>query len=345
MKHNPLFTVCIPAYNRSQYLTPLLNSIFDQSEQDFEVLLCEDFSTEREIIASIVKKYVEKHPGQIRYLENERNLGYDGNLRELIKNSNGEYCLFMGNDDLMCPDALKNVAGAIRRNPNCGVVVRSYATFETNPSVYKQVFRYYPVELCLPPGKEAIFAAYRRSVVIPGMVIKREVALSFSTCRFDGTLLYQLYLVGMVLSKHSAVFVPQIIALRRDGVLPDFGNSIAEKGKFTPKQQTTESSIHFVNGMLKIAKYIEETTKLKVYSNILLDIGNYSYPILSIQANRKFFVFLNYGRELARLGFWKNPFFYVYFFTLIILGPDRSDCIIKFIKSKLGYTPKIGWVK
>lgn len=344
MNTKPLLTVCIPAYNRAAFLDELLHSIFKQEFKDFNVLICEDNSPERAQIASIAQRFSLQYPNQVFYEENQINLGYDGNIRQLISLATGHYCVFMGNDDLMCSGALACIADIVSRVPDCGIVVRSYATFDKDPSDYKQIYRYYPSEVVFEPGIEAITTAYRRSVVIPGMVIHRDLAASYSTDQFDGTLLYQLYLVGMLLASKSVVFTPQVLALRRDGNLPDFGNSLAEKGNFSPKEQTPDSSIFFMRGMLAIAAHIEIKTKLPVFREIRADIGHYSYPILSIQAKRPFTTFVPYVFQLAKLGFWRYPLFYCYFVLLLILKPDHIDHTIKFIKGKLGYTPAIGKV-
>lgn len=342
MHQHPLITVCIPAYNRASLLIPLLESIFTQSFDDFDVLICEDGSPERRSIAEVVKRFQQTNPGRIHYEENEVNLGYDANIRRLTERALGRYCLFMGNDDLLCQGALASIAASIARNPECGVVVRSYASFQDDPEKFKQVFRYYPEEYVLPAGAQAVSTAYRRSVVISGMVIRRDAAVAVATTRFDGTLLYQLYLVGMILAKRSVIFSPQIVALRRDGTPPDFGNSEVERGKFVPQDQTPESSIHFMQGMLAIAEYIENETMLNVFSIIRSDIGNYSYPIISIQAQRPFSVFLKYGIDLARLGFWRSPLFHLYFMGILVLGASRLDKLIHWLKTTIGYTPQFG---
>lgn len=342
MNQRPLLTVCIPAYNRAGLLAPLLESILSQDFQDFDVLICEDGSPERVAIAAEVQRFQKTHAGRIHYEENAVNLGYDGNIRRLVERAHGQYCVFMGNDDLLCAGALASIAASIQRQPDCGVVVRTYASFEGSPDQFKQVFRYFPQEHILPAGAQAVSTAYRRSVVISGMVIHRDAAIAVATDRFDGTLLYQLYLVGMVLAQSSVVFVPQIIALRRDGTPPDFGNSASERGKFVPHDQTPESSIHFMQGMLAIAQYVGAATQLDVYSTIRADIGNYAYPILSIQAKRPLHVFVKYGLALAKLGLWRSPLFHVYFATLLMIGPDRADCVINNIKRRLGHTPRFG---
>jgi glycosyltransferase involved in cell wall biosynthesis len=342
MNNRPLLTVCIPAYNRAALLAPLLESTLTQSFNDYEVLICEDGSPERAAIGDVARRFQQSYPGRIRYEENPVNLGYDGNIRRLVERAQGHYCVFMGNDDLLCDGALRRIADAVRAQPDCGVVVRSYASFEADPVQPKQVFRYYPLEHVLPAGAQAVFTAYRRSVVISGMVVHRDAAQTVATARFDGTLLYQLYLVGMILATHGVVFVPEIIALRRNGTPPDFGNSDAERGKFVPRDQTPESSLHFMRGMLAIAQHVEEVTRLKVYKTIRSDIGNYAYPILSIQAKRSLLVFVRYGLSLAGLGLWRYPLFHLYFITLLMIGPDRTDRIINLIKRRLGYTPRLG---
>jgi abequosyltransferase len=337
-----LITVCIPAYNRAKLLAPLLESIFSQAFDDFDVLICEDGSPEREAIAVVVRRFQQLYPGRIQYEENPANLGYDGNIRRLTELASGRYCLFMGNDDLLCEGALASIAASIAAHPECGVVVRSYASFEGDPAHHKQVFRYFPQEYVLPAGVQAVATAYRRSVVISGMVIHREAAIAVATTRFDGTLLYQLYLVGMILAKRAVVFSPQIVALRRDGTPPDFGNSAVERGKFVPQDQTPESSIHFMQGMLAIAEYIENETKLKVFSTIRSDIGNYSYPIIAIQAQRPLRVFLKYGIDLAKLGFGRSPLFYAYFIAILVFGTSGTDKMIHWLKSHIGHTPQFG---
>lgn len=335
-------SICIPAYNRAQFLPELLDSVIDQRVEDLEILICEDNSPERDQISIIVKSYQARFPGLIRLVLNEVNLGYDGNLRALINHAGGDFCLFLGNDDLLGAGALQEIRLILHKEPDCGVIVRSYGTFDRDPKSIKQVFRYFPNEMVVPPGKNAIALAFRRSVVIPGMIIHRESALNLATEKFDGSLLYQLYLVGMILENRSVVFTPKVIALRRDGIDPDFGNSISEQGKFTPKQQTPASSLHFMSGMFKISSFIQMQTCLSVDKLIQADIGAYSYPILAIQAQRSKYVFLKYCFGLGRLGMWRQPFFYFYVALLLMLGPSLSEFVIKIIKKRLGHAPRFG---
>lgn len=338
----PTFSICIPAYNRAQLLPELLESILDQEFDDFDIVINEDASPQRTDIRAVVQRYSSRYPGRIRYFENEKNYGYDANLRSLVERSQGEYCLFMGNDDLMCPGALRTVAEAVQRHPDVGVVVRSYASFDGKPDNINQTFRYFPEERFFPAGSETIGTVYRRSVVIPGMVIHRDAAQRFSTTEFDGTLLYQIYLVANILVEMNAVFLPQIIVLYRNGGVPDFGNAEAERGKFVPADRTTASSLQFMRGMLDIAASVERKRNVPIYRRIVADIANYSYPILSIQAAKPLSEFIGYWWTLAKMGFGCYPLFHVYFMALVVLGAPRADRLIAAIKRRIGHTPNLG---
>nr|WP_321404152.1 glycosyltransferase family 2 protein [uncultured Desulfobacter sp.] len=342
MQEGPLLSVCIPAYNRAGVLGVLFESILNQDFEDYEIVITEDASPEREQIKSVVKDYSRKNSGRIRYIENTENLGYDGNLRNIINQSAGKYCFFMGNDDLMCPNALRKVASAVTRYDDIGVVLRSYAAFDGSPDNIVQEFRYFDSEKFFPSGAKSISTIYRRSVVIPGMVLHRETAIRYNTDRFDGILLYQLYLVANILTEKNGIFLPDILVLYRNGGIPYFGNAEKESEHFVPEEHTPESSLHFIQGMLDIASYVEKTRGVAIFEAILKDIGNYSLPILGIQSNKSFPVFFKYWLGLARMGFWKNSLFHIYFILLLALGQQRLDQLVTLIKNRLGYTPTIG---
>jgi len=340
----PFLTVCIPAYNRAAVLPELLDSVLEQRFDGFDVLICEDASPERPQIRAIAEHYANRYPGQLHYLENEKNLGFDANLRRLIERAQGRYCLFMGNDDLMCPDALKVVAGAISRYEKIGVFLRSFAAFDGTPNNVVQTFRYFDREIFFPAGAKSISTLFRRSVVIPGVTLNREAAAQFSTDRFDGTLLYQVYLVANILVEWNGVFSPEIVTLYRFGGVPDFGNSPAEQGRFVPRTRTVESSVHFMRGMLEIARDVETTRHVEVYQSIFKDIANYSYGVLKFQAEKPFSQFFGYYCDLIKLGFGRYLLFHVYFLAILLFGTSRLEQLFAWIKRRIGHTPVFGTV-
>ncbi len=337
----PLISVCIPAYNRSAVLPPLLDSILEQDFDDYEIVICDDDSREREQIRDVVGRYSARTAG-IHYYENSENLGFDGNLRELVSKATGKYVVFMGNDDLMCKGALRRIAAAVRAHPSVGVVLRSYSAFAGLPDNIVRTARYFEGERFFPAGVPTVVTFFRRCVVIPGVAIHRNAAQAVATDRFDGTTLYQVYLVSMILLRYNGVSIPDIIALYRDGGVPEFGNAAAEQGRYTPGQHTVASSLNYMRGMLDLAAFIDRESGQHVFAAVVTDIANYSYPILSMHSERPFREFMRYVESLLRMGFWRSPLFFVYTFLLLTVGSRRTDRGIELIKKRLGHTPAIG---
>ena len=338
----PKISVCIPAYNRARFLPPLLESILSQEYENFEVVVCEDCSPEREAIRSEVRRLDRARPGIIRYYENERNLGYDGNLRNLFDKSSGDYCLIMGNDDLMCRGALGIVASAIGRYDNVGVLIRSYAWFDRSPLELSQTVRYFPDERFFPAGPETVIAFYRRVGAISGIVIHRAEALKYRTDQFDGTLFYQMHLAANILIDMNGVYLPETLVLCRSSEAPDFGNSVAERGKFTPGSYSPSARVYMTKSVLHIAESVERSRKVAIYRRILSDIGNYSYPILAHHAHQPAGIFCRYYIQLAGLGLWSSPLFHFYFLVLLVLGKERANKMIASMRRRLRYTPAMG---
>ena len=101
MKPRPLLSIIIPNYNHAAYLSQTLNSIFDQSFQDFELILGDDASTDqsREIILSYGKR--------VRAFFFQKNRGYSETVRTLFPEARGEYVHIFSSDDLYLPGFLE----------------------------------------------------------------------------------------------------------------------------------------------------------------------------------------------------------------------------------------------
>lgn len=337
----PNLSVCIPAYNRAKYLRQVLDSVISQKEYLFEIVICEDVSPQRREIGEIAREYKERYGDIIVYHENVTNLGFDRNLRQLLKTASGDYCVFLGNDDVLCPDALKNLSAVIERNEDVGVILRGYGWFNGTPDNVVQTVKYFPDERFMPAGLDSLAFFFRRSCVLAGLTVARQPALALESSEFDGSLFYQLHLVGNIILKHNGVFTPEIIALCRADEAPDFGHSSTEKGKYTPGEYTIDARIHMMTGIVTIAKSIDNTHK-GALAGILRDIANYSFPWLAYHADKKPAVFKKYYRELGNMGLKAFPMFHVYYYLIRTIGAGTVEKMINFARNTLGYTPKLG---
>ena len=338
----PLFSVCIPAYNRARHLPALLDSILGQNFDDYEVVICEDRSPEREQIAAIARAYAAQHPGKIRYLENPENLGYDGNIRNLVHQAAGRFCFFMGNDDVMCPGAMEEAAAVIHRHPNVGLVLKSYAWFDETPDKINQVIRWFNEETELPPGVQSIRFAFRRSGVISGYIVHRDSAHAVSTSKFDGTLYYQMHLTANVLIDKPAVCTPKVLILCRGNEPPLFGRSASEKGKYVPGRYTPDARMNMIAGALSIIRDLKDTRGIDVVDDVTHDYANYFYPYIKDQLTLPMKEYYRLYRGYGRMGFSRYPLFHLYFVLAYLLGERGFDRMTKMIRESLGRSPQFG---
>ena len=82
----PLVSVGVPVYNGEEYLPAALDALLAQDLDDFEVIVCDNASTDA--TAEIAREYA-AHDDRVRYHRNARNLGLSGNFNRAFQLSRG----------------------------------------------------------------------------------------------------------------------------------------------------------------------------------------------------------------------------------------------------------------
>jgi len=340
--NQPFLSVCIPSYNRSGQLGELLRSI-DAGPEDIEIVICEDLAPRRSEARAVVEEFKAASAYDVHYYENAVNRGFDGNLRQLVECAHGEYVMFMGDDDLFVQGALADFIAFLKNNRDKPYVLRSYLT--RRPDGQTEYFRYLPQSSQIPHGEASVAWLFKRSVTICGFTISRAAALKNATSVLDGTLLYQVYLMAQVCLFHDSIYCDIPVAhavqsFREDK--PMFGSSEAEKSRFTPGSVSHDNSINFTKAYFEVTEYLDNQHGTHLTKLVRTDLSKYSYPFLSIQRKRGVLSFLRYARRLENeVGFGETYYFYVYKWSLVLLGEKMCDKIIGLIKKVLGYTPNI----
>lgn len=344
-------TIAIPSFNRPKELLRLLRSIdIKNNIQDTEILVCEDKSPKREEIKKAVLEFNnEQQKINVRLVLNEENLGYDANLRNTIKLSNGEYIMLMGDDDVFIEGAIDKYIEFIKKtnkeNSNfLAYVLRSYQ----RKDIYGQIedFKYFDTDKLFAPSIETTKTVFRKSVFVSGFTFRRENALEFETEKLDNTLLYQLYICAELTYKYQSAYfnTPISMLIENEETVPYFGTSETEKRTYVPGIHY-ENDASFLRKYLVVTKFFDENHKNELKNNtltkyILKDLSKYSYPILERHIENKK-IFKQYVKELKNIGLNCTIYFYIYLFTLKIFGKKICRKVIKFIKKKLGKTPKL----
>lgn len=338
----PFLSICIPSYNRPSELRNLLESI-DCSPAEVEVVICEDLAPKRTEVRVVVDSFKVTSAYPIRYHENPRNLGFDGNLRGLVEFATGQYILFMGDDDLFVPGALDKFIGFLKLHRDKPYVLRSYLTEHSDGRT--EYFSYLPQSQVLTAGEITVAWLFKRSVSLCGFTISRDKALHFATTDLDGTLLYQIYLMAQVCLEYESIYcdIPithAVQTFRGDRTM--FGNSESEKSRFTPGSVSHDNSINFTKAYFEVTEYLDKQHGTNLTQRVRIDLSKYSYPFLSIQRKRGIRSFLVYAKRLEKeVGFGCTFYFYIYKWALTLLGERNCDLLISLIKRVRGYTPNL----
>lgn len=91
-----MLTIVVPAYNVENYIEQCLNSLINQTDKDFQIILIDDGSTDN--TASICKKYESESNGLIKYVYQE-NQGLGAARNEGLKYVDTPYVSFLDSDD------------------------------------------------------------------------------------------------------------------------------------------------------------------------------------------------------------------------------------------------------
>lgn len=111
-----LFSILIPVYNVERFLKECVESILRQTEEDFEIILVNDGSTDKS--GEICNFYAEKYPEKIRVIHQE-NKGLLIARRTAFQYARGQFCICCDSDDGLKPDALRILKEEIdRSNPD-----------------------------------------------------------------------------------------------------------------------------------------------------------------------------------------------------------------------------------
>lgn len=98
------FTVVIPTFNRADLLPLAIDSVLQQSCQDFEIIVVDNFSSDN--TPQVMQRYTADE--RIRYFRNERNMerGYSRNVG--FRNAKGEFLTLLDSDDVMYASCLQD---------------------------------------------------------------------------------------------------------------------------------------------------------------------------------------------------------------------------------------------
>jgi len=108
-------TVGLPVYNREKFVGASLESLLSQTFTDFEVVICDNASTDG--TGDICRDYAARDR-RIRYYRNPENVGANPNFNRVFELSRGKYLKWSTSDDRWEPDMIEKTYPIMEANPD-----------------------------------------------------------------------------------------------------------------------------------------------------------------------------------------------------------------------------------
>jgi glycosyltransferase involved in cell wall biosynthesis len=162
-KNIMLLSICIPSYNRGHRALELVRNLIAMKYSSEEIeIICSNNGSDKNIEGYKELKHLKNE--KFRYHEFASNQNFVGNINQLIKMSEGEFCMLLSDEDSIVEENLEWYLYVLKNNPQLGIVKgRSDKMYYTLDEKYAKA------------GKEAIDAFYLRGNYVSGVIYNRKI--------------------------------------------------------------------------------------------------------------------------------------------------------------------------
>lgn len=312
MKENILLSICIPTYNRAEYLDSTIQSIVCQTifieTNIVEIVISDNCSTDNTYEVS--QKYVKLYKNKIKYFRNNNNIK-DRNFEKALSHGSGLY-LKLNNDTLLHKNnTLDVITNAIEDNYE-----KQYLLFFSNENKKGETVNIFGLDSFV---KEASFA----STWIGSFGIWKSDFIKFKdfNLRYEQQLVQTDVLFRLISSKKNIVIInskiyESISPLQKGGynIYQVFVSNYLELLRYYKKAGFV-SNITFKNEKLKLLWHFLIPWTLKTFSNR----NKYKFDTQN-------------AFKIVLKEYHSNPLFYlgILYVLLLIIPLKIRLCIKKF---------------
>jgi glycosyltransferase involved in cell wall biosynthesis len=202
-------TVCIPTYNRRADLAKTLESLRAQTYSEYEVIVCDDASTDgtREMLASL--KW-----DRLVVIRNERNLNLYGTMARLFATARGTYIGMQHDHDIYEPEFIESMVRLLDQYPNAGFACCGYLLIDDRDHVLDHPrsaeFDLFPAVGVMPGHdlRSILATEIHTPIAAMGTMFRRETVEAAGGYRPDWGLAADEDLYARVAARSDVLFVP-----------------------------------------------------------------------------------------------------------------------------------------
>ncbi|HJY98734.1 MAG TPA: glycosyltransferase [Patescibacteria group bacterium] len=124
-----ILSVCIPTYNRAEFLEKSLKLLARMMTADVELVIGDDASTDG--TKKIVEEFIRLNKKiNVKYIRSNKRLSFDRNVIKIVNSASGKFCWLLGDDDLPKKNCISRIKSVISRYPNTSLVHLNYSCYD-----------------------------------------------------------------------------------------------------------------------------------------------------------------------------------------------------------------------
>lgn len=281
----PLLTIAIPHYKHRRYLEVVLDSVFSQAFDDFDILISDDRSPDDS--AEIIPDRLSASGRPYQYYLQPANLGYDGNVRFCLRSARGRYVFLLGNDDALAdPRTLNQIADALRQLQFPEVAFTDYEDWSTKQSGGRTTGT-----TILGSGVDTAMAWFRKFSFVSGLIYDHDAAIAHETAKWDQSIYYQIYLATRIIASGGQTASIHVSAVRKDVQLdgsgvPNYASKLKDAPwAFQPRHTGIDSVLRVAwDG---IAPYVESGRKSQCLTQLVRHVLLTLHPYWILEYRRR----------------------------------------------------------
>lgn len=130
MKQYPLVSVRILTYNSSQYIVETLNSVYNQTYNNIELVVSDDCSKDNTV--SVCEDWIDTHYfrfSNVVFLTTSINTGICANSKRSLEATTGDWIKGLGGDDCLYPNAIEEYVRFVKDN-QCDICAAEMSYFD-----------------------------------------------------------------------------------------------------------------------------------------------------------------------------------------------------------------------
>lgn len=327
-----ILTIGITSYNRTKELKRCLESITTSFPEKIEVLVSEDKSPKHVEIGKIVEEFATGREFIVSFNSNSINLGFDRNLKKIQKLAQGEFILYMSDDDCFLPNVIDNIIKVLE-NEEPALMYAPFLLCETG-----EYRRFYNNSYIIPKGLDYAAKHINDSILFSGLIFRKNLLDKIDSEKFLNKNYIQVYFFLYILTNYGGYYYNQpIVQCVNDGENAYGKSESSEKNPLLANRKSVYSNLEFNKGLIAVIKYFDQDFGYKALKVFEKEFNLRSYIGLANAASHGRKVLMKYWKKLNSLELSIGLLPLIYLILLFIFGVKITNTIMLIPKKTLLY--------